>query len=325
MLKILNHEIKRGEKMIADYQVRGADGHTVFFSYYIIAGKHDGPVACITSGVHGTEYPGIGANFQLYHDISPAELTGTIIGVPICNQASFTDKIAFVNPLDRKNLNDIFPGKSNGTISEKLCSTLIHEIALKADFHIDLHSGDNIEYLYPYTFCHMHTSNPKNTAASREMAQVYGLDFIVYTESSDTAASDKGTFYATVSELGIPSIQPEIGGVGLMQEETKMLHYTGVRNVLAYKGMLDHTIKKNTKQRELSRFYRLKSECNGIYHRFVSPGQFVKKGDLLARITDYHAEETYFEFFAEENAVVLWVMSSFATKIGENLMALAFV
>ena len=325
MLNILGHEVKRGEKFIADYQVTGCDGKSVTFPYYIIAGNEDGPTICITSGVHGTEYPGIGANLKLYHDITPADVKGTIVGVPICNMASFINKVPFVNPLDGKNLNDTFPGSADGTVTEKLCHVLVNEIARKADFHIDMHSGDSIEYLYPYAFYHIHSSDPQNTAASREMAQVYGLDFVSFTETSGTGATDQGNFYAAVSELGIPSIQPEIGGIGLILEETKMLHYTGARNILANTGMVGYEVKKNEKQQELSRFYRLKSEFNGIYHCFVSPGQYVKKGEPLAKITDHHGEETYVEFFAEESAVILWVMSSFAVKVGENLMAIGVV
>lgn len=324
MLKILNHEVKRGEKFIADYQINGNDGNTVFFPYYVIADIQDGPIACITSGVHGTEYPGIGANFKLYHDVDPSKLTGTIIGIPICNVASFIDKVPFVNPLDGKNLNETFPGKSYGSITELLCSVLINEIVDIADFHIDMHSGDSNEYLYPYTFYHLHTSNPQVTLASREMAMVYGLDYIVCTDNSDVAG-DRGNFYAAVSEAGIPSIQPEIGGIGLIDKKTETLHYTGILNVLAYKGMIDPTINRSKQPIELTRFYRLKSEHNGIYRCFVSPGQFVKKGDLLAKITDYHEDKTYIEFYSEEDSVVLWIMSSYATKVGENLMALGVI
>lgn len=325
MLNILGHEVKRGEKFIADYQVQGSDGKSISFPYYVIAGKEDGPTICITSGVHGTEYPGIGANFKLYSDISPEDVKGTIIGVPVCNMGSFVNKVPFVNPLDGKNLNDTFPGDPEGTVTEKLCHVLVHEVAAKADFHIDMHSGDSIEYLYPYAFYHINQDAPQVTAASQEMAQVYGLDFVSFTETAGAGATDKGNFYSAVAELGIPSIQPEIGGVGLILEETKMLHYTGARNVLALKGIVDYKIEKNEKQQELSRFYRLKSEFDGIYHCFVEPGDFVKKGQPLAKITDYHDEQVYAEFFAEEDSVILWIMSTFATKKGENLMAIGVV
>ncbi len=226
-----------------------------------------------------------------------------------------------------KNLNDTFPGSADGTVTEKLCHVLVNEIAAKKQISISICTVVTaLSIFIRMRFTTFTPSDPQNTAASpREMAQVYGLDFVSFTETSGAGATDQGNFYAAVSELGIPSIQPEIGGIGLILEETKMLHYTGARNILANKGMVGYEVKKNEKQQELSRFYRLKSEFNGIYHCFVSPGQYVKKGEPLAKITDHHGEETYVEFFAEESAVILWVMSSFAVKVGENLMAIGVI
>lgn len=325
MLKILDQEIKSGEKFIKDYVVTDEQGNETVIPYYVIAGKSDGPVICITSGVHGTEYPGIGANLKLYHDISPQTLTGTIIGVPQCNFASFQEKKPFVNPIDGKNLNDTFPGNPKGTMTERLCHTLVHEFAAKADYHIDMHSGDSIEWLHPYAFYHIREDDEKVTEISRQMAKTYALDYVSYTQTSGAGATDKGNFYAAVSELGIPSIQPEIGGIGLIEEKTKLLHYHGVKNVLISLNMLEGVPEKNACQQELSRFYRLKSEFDGIYHCFVSPGDKIKKGQHLASITDYHGDEIYKEFYAEEDAVILWIMSTFATCKGDNLMAIGVI
>lgn len=325
MLKILDQEINRGEKFIRDYVVKDDQGRETIIPYYVIAGDEDGPVICITSGVHGTEYPGIGANLKLYHHIKPQDLTGTIIGVPQCNFASFAAKRPFVNPIDEKNLNDTFPGNPEGTMTERLCHTLVHEFAAKADYHIDMHSGDSIEWLHPYAFYHINQGDAKVTETSRQMARTYALDYVSHTETDGAGATDKGNFYAAVCELGIPSIQPEIGGIGLIEEKTKMLHYNGACNVLISLGMLKGTPGENTGQQELSRFYRLKSEYDGIYHCFVSPGDQVKKGQHLATITDYHGDEIYKEFYAEEDAVILWVMSTFATCTGDNLMAIGVI
>ena len=325
MLKILGKEIQRGDKFIADHEICGKDGRKAILPYYVIAGHEDGPVLCITSGVHGTEYPGIGANLQLYHDIDPAQLSGTLIGVPQCNFASFQAKVPFVNPLDGKNLNDTFPGCPDGTITELLCHTLVHDFAAKADYHIDMHSGDSIEHLYPYAFYHVSDANPDATEVSRELAKCYGLDYVSFTETAGKGATDKGNFYAAVCELGIPSIQPEIGGIGLIEDRTKMLHYNGARNVMVKIGMLEGCLAENTRQKELSRFYRLRSEYDGIYHCFVCPGEKVVKGQLLAVLTDYHGEAVYAEFRAEEDAVILWVMSTFAAIKGDNLMAIGVI
>lgn len=325
MLNILNYEIKKGDKFMVDVPVSDGEGRKTHFPFYAICGEKDGPVLCITSGVHGTEYPGIGANLALYHEIKPEELAGTIIGVPQCNFASFQAKVPFVNPLDGKNLNDTFPGAAEGTITERLCYTLVHEVAAKADYHIDMHSGDSTEWLYPYAFYHISEKDEKVTETAQALAKVYGLDYVSYTETAGAGATDKGNFYAAVSELGIPSIQPEIGGIGLIEEETKMLHYEGAKNVMKHLGMLCGEAEENPRQKELFRFYRLKAPKNGIYHCHVTPGEKVKKGQLLAVLTDYHGDEVYCEFYAEEDAVILWVMSTFAACEGDNLMAIGVI
>lgn len=325
MLKILDQEIKRGDKFITDYHLSDGKGNETSFPFYVIAGEKEGPVLCITSGVHGTEYPGIGANLKLYQDITPQDLTGTIIGVPQCNFASFAAKVPFVNPIDGKNLNDTFPGNPEGTITERLCDTLVHQVAAKADYHIDMHSGDSIEHLYPYAFYHINPADEETTEVSRQMAKTYGLDYISYTETDGKGATDQGNFYAAVCELGIPSIQPEIGGIGLIEEKTKMLHYNGAKNVMMSLGMLQGKPPVNPSQQELGRFYRLRSQYDGIYHCLVTPGQKVVKGQPLASITDYHGLKAYTKFYAEEDSVILWVMSTFATCKGDNLMAIGVI
>lgn len=325
MLKILGCEIKRGGKFDKDYIVRDGDGNETLLPYYVVSGKKDGPVLLITSGVHGTEYPGISANLRLYSSLDTENLAGTVIGVPICNYASFTQRVPFVNPIDGKNLNDTFPGNAEGSITERICNLLVCDLASKADYHIDMHSGDSIEYLHPYAFYHINKGRDDVTASSREMAMNYGLDYVSYTETEGDGATDRGNFYAAVSETGVPSIQPEIGGIGLIEEKTVLLHYNGALSVMASLNMIDGHCIDNPAQVELKKFYRLKSEYDCIYHCFVSPGEKVKKGHRLAALSDYHGDKIYKEFYAEEDSVILWVMAAFAAKKGDNLMAVATV
>ncbi len=323
MFKLLEENCKKGTKVFKDYTIYDNFKNKTIIPYYVIVGEEDGPVICITSGVHGTEYPGIGANLKLYQDIIPSNLKGTIIGCPMCNYEAFIHRTMFVNPLDQKNLNNLFPGNSNGSITEKIAHTLLNEFVSKADYHIDMHSGDSIEHLYPYVFYHKNQKDKKINEISRKMAQTYALDYIAVTELDGNGASDKGNFYSCSSELGIPSIQPEIGGIGLIENKTKMLHYNGVRNVLSYFKMIEaHDTTTNNSQIELSSFYRLSSDNDGVFNAFVEPGQKINKGDILANITDYHGVNELEVLTAKDNGVVLWLMSSLAAKKGDTLMAI---
>lgn len=322
-MKNIVNEMKSGTKIIADMSVKDLNGIATIVPYYIIKGKESGPTICITSGVHGTEYPGIAANLKLFKDIDPNKFKGTIIGCPMCNFEAFSKRSMFVNPLDNKNLNDVFPGNKDGTITEVIADTLLNRFVAISDFHIDMHSGDSIEYLYPYAFYHVSSKEDKFVDdKSFEMAKAYGLDFVAPTQLEGKGASDKGNFYASVSEMGIPSIQPEVGGLGLMTKETRDIHYNGVKNVLILLGMIKGETGENKSQLQIKNFYRLKANNDGIFNCFVSPGENIEKNQLIGTIADYHNQNIYTEFRAESNGVVLWTMASLAAKTGDKLMAI---
>lgn len=316
-----NLKVERGCKKYGKLSINDNAGNETEIPFFIINGTKEGPRICITAGVHGTEYPGIEALFRLFKNINPENLSGVIVGSPMCNFAAFQRRSMFVNPIDGKNLNEIFPGNPEGTITEIIADTLLNTLVKGSDYHIDLHSGDSIEDLYPYAFYHL-SGNVEIDNKSRWMAELYGLDYIAVTQLDGIGASDKGNFYSSVSEMGIPSIQPEVGGLGLLKEEMVKIHYNGVRNILINLDMIQGEAIKNHKQDKLERFIRIRSQINGIFYPNVVPGQKIKKGDNLGTITDYKKETEMVSFVAEENGVVLWIIASPAVKQGDALMAI---
>lgn len=314
---------EKGTKFFKDLPVQDAYGNKTVLPCYMIRGLEEGPKLCVTSGVHGTEYPGIAANLKLYHDIDPAKLKGTIIGCAMCNFEAFTHKTMFVNPQDNKNLNEVFPGNPDGTITEVIANTLL-QLASCADYHIDMHSGDRQEYLNPYVFYHRNSAGRTDIdEMSLKMAKAYGLEYIAITESAGKGASDIRNFYTSVSELGIPCIQPEIGGLGLVDKKTKTLHYNGLRSVLDMLGMYEaEEVTSADRQVELDSFYRLKAEHDGVFNCYVDPGEKITKGQKLGNITDFHGDKELQEFFAEDDGVCCWRMASLAANKGDALLAL---
>ena len=326
MTTLFYETVTRGSKLIKDIPVRASDGTSTILPCYIIKGAEDGPEICITSGVHGTEYPGIAANLKLYHDIDPELLKGTIIGCTMCNYESFLSKSMYINPIDGKNLNEVFPGNPNGTLTEVIANVLMQLVSC-ADYHIDMHSGDRQEYLYPYVFYHKNSAGRDDIDnQALKLAKAYGLDYVAATEFYGNGSSDIGNFYASVSELGIPCIQPEIGGLGLVDQDTVTLHYNGIMNVLEMLNMYRTPdapeADESRNQIQLKRFYRVKSQHDGVFNCFISPGQSVRKNQYLGNITDIHGENVLQEFYAEENGVCCWRMASLAANKNDVLLAL---
>ena len=116
----------------------------------LINGEGDGPVLCLTSGVHATEYAPIEAVLRLTNDVSPQTLRGAIIAIPVVSMNMFAGRCGFVSPIDGLNLNKIAPG-GDGSISEILVRVLLDEVIAKAQYHVDLHAGDFGEMLMPFT------------------------------------------------------------------------------------------------------------------------------------------------------------------------------
>ncbi|RPJ72680.1 MAG: succinylglutamate desuccinylase, partial [Acidobacteria bacterium] len=105
----------------------------------ILHGSRPGPVLALFASVHGYEYPPVLALQRLRKNIDPKDLAGTIIMVHVANMPSFLGRTIYYTPGDGKNLNRVFPGKADGTISERIAYQLTREVVDRATAVIDLH------------------------------------------------------------------------------------------------------------------------------------------------------------------------------------------
>src|SRR5215475_3133136 len=64
----------------------------------VVNGARPGPVLALVAGAHGTEYASILALQKLAQAADPAELSGTLIIVPLINVPSFAQKVPHLNP-----------------------------------------------------------------------------------------------------------------------------------------------------------------------------------------------------------------------------------
>src|SRR5436309_274066 len=64
----------------------------------VIHGASPGPVLAVVSGAHGTEYASIVAVQELIDAVKPADLSGTLVLVPLVNVPSFEKITPHVNP-----------------------------------------------------------------------------------------------------------------------------------------------------------------------------------------------------------------------------------
>jgi predicted deacylase len=144
----------------------------------IINGAKPGPKLVVVAGAHGTEYASIIALEKLGQTIDPAGLSGTLIVLPLVNLASFAQKVPHLNPVDGKNMNRMYPGKADGTQTERASWAIAKLVVEQSDYMIDLHGGDLDENLRRYSYW-PRTGKEQLDARSKAMALAFGLDHII--------------------------------------------------------------------------------------------------------------------------------------------------
>ena len=251
----------------------------------LVRGAQDGPVLALIAGTHGYEYPGITALQRLRQSIDPQKLRGTLLLVHIANPPSFYGRTIYTSPADGKNLNRVFPGRADGTMSERIAHAITTEVIAKADFLVDLHAGDGNEALRPYVYMPV-TSDARLDAATRGMALAFGLDHIVI-DATRIAPPDATQFVdMTALARGIPAITTETGQLGLNDEHSIALAERGVGNLMRHLGMLEGAAEPNPGVVWLTDYRVITSPVTGVFRAAVRDGYAVAEGGLLGELFD---------------------------------------
>lgn len=270
---------------------RGDEPET-FIPVTVLHGDEEGPVLAAVAGVHGFEFAPILAVDRLADRIDPADLSGTIIFVRIANIPSFEYRTPHFNPVDRKNLNRSFPGSPEGTSTERIADILSREVVARADFLMDLHSGDAGEFLEPFVGVY---GGPlaTNFEQALEVARGFGFPNLVrYKMNTQEQVDTRRSLNRQGVAAGIPTVLVEIGQNGSRKEEHAEAVATGVENALGILGLWD----KPRKNVPLPlRFFEsstaVRAAHSGLYYPVDLERRYVFKGDLIGTIRDYTGQE----------------------------------
>jgi len=265
----------------------GGQPTTIPFS--IVHGAKPGPVLALIAGTHGAEYPPILALQRVRAALKAADLRGTVVLVHVANMPSFLRRTIYYAPEDWKNLNRVFPGKADGTISERIAAVLTREVIDRATHVIDIHCGDGNEWLRPYSYW-VTTSAPDVVEASRGLVLAFGLDHIVIDTERPTDPAASVYLANTANTRGKPGITVESGGWARTDEESIARIERGVAGVLRHLKMADAGPDPVVHPVWLGRNEVLRSQHTGLLYPMVEPGQTVAAGTLIARITDFHGQ-----------------------------------
>jgi hypothetical protein len=305
-----------GERASGFLEVPAAADSGTRIPITVLHGRESGPVLALIGGTHGSEVAPILALHRVRRDLDPARLVGTVIIVHVANLPSFQKRTIYYSPIDGKNLNRVYPGRPDGTVSERIAHLVTTQVIDRCDYLVDLHAGDGNEDLVAYSYWNKLGLDPRVDSIGRELAMAWGNHGIVIDTARprDSAAS---VYTQNTAHLrGKPALTTEGGYLGLPEPEMIRRNYEGVFRLLRHLRMWPGESDPVEPPVWYGRTQVLQSPETGVWHPLVEPGRFVLEDALVGYVTDYFGDRLA-EIRAPFAGVMLYVVRTPAMNRGE--------
>lgn len=234
---VVRHELKASVTAESYPISKRIDGSDIAIQTIRIEGGGEGPCLLLNCGTHGDEPEGHSALLDLVDRVDPGALRGTVIGITALNYPAYEHRKRG-NPLDDwyYDLNRIFPGSPDGSITQRIAHRVCADILPQADLVLDLHSGGANIYVGARLIV------PDDGEQHLRLAQAMGPDWPLLAKGAGARAGI-ASFTNIAAELGKPCVTIELGGANHRRPEfyTEDVRttYDGIVNVMRAYDMLD--------------------------------------------------------------------------------------
>ncbi|MCV9927766.1 succinylglutamate desuccinylase/aspartoacylase family protein [Flavobacterium sp. LS1R49] len=237
--------------------------------------KVEGPVVLFSAGIHGDEINGVEIVRQIISKKINRPLRGTIICIPVINMYGFVNK-AREFP-DGRDLNRVFPGSKKGSLASRFAYHIVTDVLPDVEYAVDFHAGGASRFNAPQI--RLSENNPD----LKVLADVFSAPFTLYSKNIS------GSFRSISEKLKVKMLLFE-GGKSLdINHDIANIGIDGVKRLLTHLEMLDpnHVVEAPEEPSiYIEKSVWLRAKCSGLLHDYNTIGKFVKKGTILAIITD---------------------------------------
>ena len=287
----------------------------------IIKGKEKGKTLTVIAGVHGYEYPPIIAVQEFLREVEPERLSGNLIILPLSNPDSFYARSPFVNPNDKVNLNNAFPGKANGTVTQQIAHFITDSIIPMTDIFLDIHGGDASEDLVPFVCYYNHEGRPEQTKLAKELSEASGFSNVVsYPYSLKDSDAAKYAFKQAVQD-GKVGLSFEAGKLGNVQKEAVELHKNGIYHVMQHLKMYGTLLHSPSNVKKYNDQVYVKVPKRGIYYSDFRAGDTVSIDEEIGYISNEYGEVIE-RVYAPASGIILYKIGTPPVNPGETLMCI---
>lgn len=247
-----------------------------------------GPTVLLTGASHGDEFEGPITLMKLARSIEPEQIRGRIIILPALNYPALRAGTR-LSPVDGRNMNRVFPGDRDGTLTLMIAHYVHTELLPLADVVVDLHSGGNSMIFEPCVVMHR-LDDMHQFETTLAAVRVFGSPVALVLQELDSA----GMLDSAVEEMGKVFISTELGGGGFVTARSLAIAERGVLNLLRHFQVLDgmpelpeDVGEQPTRLMEVpdDESYTM-APVDGLYEVMVEVGEPVRNGTILGKIHD---------------------------------------
>jgi len=254
-----------------------ADGSDLkLYIYEIIGNKGDGPTVAISAGIHGDESTGTKIILDIFRELKDGNFKGRLVLLPVANPLSFA-ALKRVTPdlyLDPSNLNRVFPGNENGSLTEQLAALITKSFLKDIDVHIDLHAGGHsqtVDYVYIIN--------------DQVLSRHFGSKILFRVNKDFVGNYFQGSVSNVLIERNIPMVTVELGGGMLDQRIYEERGKKGILNMLCYLNVINEKPAPPKEQIIVESIVTVRPHFGGILETEAPPlGEEIGGGDVLGRV-----------------------------------------
>lgn len=301
--------VRPGQSVNIELPIAKLPTHTLIdLPIFIRSSKNEGPVILISGGVHGDEINGVVTAKKILEELDQGLelLKGTLIIIPLVNIYGFLSNSRTFP--DGRDLNRSFPGNKKGSLASRIAFILSQEIIPQIDFGIDFHTGGRMLSNQPQIRVDF------KDKVGLELAKAFGTHFIV--NSKHIEKSFRKTAFNARKHLLVYE-----GGESMRLDSHAIEEgISGTKRFLNHLGMISLAPEsKNTVTLSQSDWVRAKA--SGIFYSSIRLGDYVRKGEIIARISDPYGQVVV-PVKSSTNGYVIGLNNNPVINVGDALIHL---
>jgi predicted deacylase len=250
---------------------------------FVANGAKDGKTLVIRSTEHGTEIQGVEVIIQVFNQLDPKKLRGTVIGLPVCNPSGLMAN-RYRSWVDHRDLGAVRADGSDLSFTGTLAHILWTEALSKCDATINMHCNTRPDSLL---FSITDVSDPRTRDMNLAITEAFG--YMVVRTNRPLAENAPPTYNNMMRKKGVNMFTPEfIDGRWISEPNTS----TGIRgcfNVMKVLDMIDGEVEEHPEEF----FYQggvnmmkglVRPKKGGFVRLLKKPGELIKKDETFAEV-----------------------------------------